>query len=111
MAAPSLLSTAVYFIARLIVSTIIIFVVTKLFHEREGIGTAFLAAVVGTIIYTVVDYFLGGVLAAVVGGFVWLLALRHLYTIGWLKAILIAVVVWIVAALVGLLLPTAVGPL
>jgi hypothetical protein len=34
-----------------------------------------------------------------------------MYRIGWLKAIVIAIVVWIAAALVGILLPTAPGPL
>jgi hypothetical protein len=52
-----------------------------------------------------------GLLAAIIGGIVWLLALKGLYKIGWLKAILIAVLIWIVAAIVGILLPTLTGPL
>jgi hypothetical protein len=52
-----------------------------------------------------------GFIAAVVGGFVWLIALRALYDIGWLGALVIAVIVWIAATIVGLLLPTVPGPL
>ncbi len=110
--AVSLVAAAVFFLVSLIVSAIIIFAVTKLFGEREGIGTALLAALVGAIIYALAYYFLGqGLLAALVGGFAWLLALGSLYNMGWLKALVVAVVVWIVAAVVGFLLPTAMGPL
>src|SRR3990172_12731877 len=108
--AVSLVAAAVFFLVSFIVSAIIIFAVTKLFGEREGIGTALLAALVGAIIYALAYYFLGqGLLAALVGGFVWLLALGSLYNMGWFKALVVAVVVWIVAAVVGFLLPTALG--
>jgi hypothetical protein len=40
-----------------------------------------------------------------------LIALRALYDIGWLGALVIAVIVWIAATIVGLLLPTVPGPL
>lgn len=108
----TLVATAVFFIVGLIVSAIVIYLVTKLFGEREGIGTALLAAFAGAIIYALAYYFLGhGILAALIGGFVWLLALGSLYKIGWLKALVVAVIVWIVAAIVGFVLPTVVGPL
>jgi hypothetical protein len=103
---------AITFVISLVVSTVIIYVVTKLFGEKEGIGRAFLAAVIGTIVYSV-SYFLFGTgwLAAIIGGFVWLLALKGLYSMGWLKSLAVAVIIWIIAAIVGLLLPTVTGPL
>ncbi len=105
-------ATLVTFIVALIISTIIIYVITKLLGETEGITTAFLAALIGTVIYTIVYYFLGqGLIAAFIAGIVWLLALQRLYTIGWLKSLLIAVVVWIVTSVVGLFLPTLTGPI
>ena len=95
----------------LLVSTIIIYVVTKLFGETEGIGRAFLAAVIGTVIYALAYFLLGnGLLAAVVGGIAWLLALKALYKIGWVKALIIAIIIWILAAVIGLFLPTLSGP-
>jgi len=51
-----------------------------------------------------------GLIAAVIGGIFWLLALQHLYKIGWIKSFVIAVVIWIVTSIVGLFLPTVVGP-
>lgn len=104
--------TAILFVVGLIVSTVIIYVVAKLFKQKEGIGRAFLTALIGTIVYTIMYFIFGqGWIAGIVGGFVWLLALRGLYDIGWLKAFGIAVIVWIAAIIVGLLLPTVPGPL
>ena len=104
--------SAILFVVGLIVSTVIIYVVAKLFKQKEGIGRAFLTALIGTIVYSVIYFIYGqGWIAAIVGGIVWLLALRGLYDIGWLRAFGIAVIVWIAAAIIGFLLPTVPGPL
>jgi len=107
----SLLQTVIFFVIGWIISAIIIYVVTKLFEQKEGIGTAFLAALVGAIIYAVVFYFLGGLLAGVVAGIGWLIALASLYEMSWLRALVVAVVVWLVSIVVGWFLPTILGPL
>ena len=108
----SVLTAVIFFVIGWIISTIIIYVITTLLGEKEGIGTALLAALVGAIIYALAYFFLGqGLIAGLIGGFVWLLALGGLYEIGWLKALLTAVVVWVVAIVVGWFLPTVIGPL
>jgi hypothetical protein len=100
------------FVISLIVSTIIIYIVVKLFGEKEEIGTALIAAFIGSVIYATAYYFLStGLLATVIGGIAWLIALQSIYNIGWRKALLIAVVVWIFAAIISSFLPTLVGPL
>ena len=99
--------SVVIFVIGLIISTIIIYIVTRLFGDKKGIKTAFVAAIFGAIIYSIVGFILGnGFLAAIAGGIAWLLTLRALYDIGWLRAILIAIFIWIVATVVGVLLPT-----
>jgi hypothetical protein len=104
--------SAIVFIVGLIISTVIIYITTKLFGQKEGLGRAFLTAVIGAAVYSIMYFIFGtGWIAAIVGGFVWLIALRGLYDIGWLRAFVIAVIVWIAATIVGLLLPTAPGPL
>lgn len=106
------LGSVVGFILALIISTLVIYVVAKLTGEKEALGTAFLAALAGTIIYVIAYFLLGnGLLAAVIGGIVWLLALKVLYKIGWLKALLIAILIWILTTIVGFFLPTLTGPL
>jgi len=108
----STLTTAISFVIGLIVSGIIIYIVTKLFRAKEGLVRAFITAIIGAIVYSITYFLLGnGIWAAIIGGIVWLLALRALYDIGWLKAFLIAIAVWIVTAIVGILLPTLPGPI
>src|SRR3970040_397251 len=102
----SLAATVVFFIAGLIISAVIIYVVTQLFGQKEGIGTALLAAFVGAVIYALAYFFLGqGLFAGLIGGFVWLLALGGLYNMGWIKALVVAVLVWVVAAVGASLCP------
>ena len=108
------ISTIILFFVSLIISAIIIYVVTKILGEKEGFGSALLAAFIGSILYAAVYYFLKpdlGWLASVIGGIAWLIALRALYSIGWLKAIIIAIIVWILAVIVNFVLPTVTGPL
>ncbi len=108
------LATVIIFLISLVISAIIIYVVTKLFGEKEGFGTALLTAFIGAIIYAATYYFLRpelGWVASLLGGIAWLIALGVLYKIGWLKALVIAVIVWIIAAVVSFILPTVIGPL
>ena len=108
------IATIIVFLISLIISAIIIYIVTKIFGEKEGFGTALLAAFIGAIIYAAAYYFLKpelGWLASLIGGIAWLIALGFLYGIGWLKALGIALIVWVIAAVVGIFLPTIIGPL
>ena len=116
-----ILETVILFVISLLVSAIIIYIVTKLFGETEGFGTALLAAFVGAIIYTALYYIFGSIpdlaglkwVASLLGGIGWLIALRFLYSIGWLKALGLAILIWIISAIVGYFLPTlaTTGPL
>jgi hypothetical protein len=108
------IATIIVFLISLIISAIIIYIVTKIFGEKEGFGTALLAAFIGAIIYAAAYYFLKpelGWLASLIGGIAWLIALGFLYGIGWLKALGIALIVWVIAAVVGIFLPNMIGPL
>ena len=105
---------AVIFVIGLVISTIIIFIITKLFGERTNIGKAFITAVIGALVWVIVYYFFGyGLLATVEGGIAWLFALRGVYGLSWTRAAIIAVIIWIVSYFVSvaLNLPTAPGPL
>jgi len=99
------------FLIGLVISTFLIYVVTKLMGEKEGFKTAFFAALLGSIMFGIVTYVFGyGFIAAAIGGIIWLISLKWLYNTGWLKAILIAVVIWIVVSIVGIFLPTFPNP-
>jgi hypothetical protein len=100
------------FVIGLLISVVIIYVVTKLFGEREGLKTAFAAALIGSVVYSVVYFiFDHGLLAALTGGIVWLLALKSLYSFGWIRAFIIALIIWIFSGIAELIVPTGPGPL
>ncbi len=99
------------FIISIIVSAIIIYAVAKIFGEKEGVGTAFITAFIGSVIYVLSYYFLGGIIASLIGGIAWLIALGSLYKMGWLKSLVVAIVIWVIASFVGNYLPTLIGPL
>ena len=66
-----IIETAIIFVISLLISAIIIYIVTKIFGEKEGFGTALLAAFIGTIIYTIAYHFLRpelGWFASLIGG-------------------------------------------
>ena len=100
------------FAVALIISTVIIYYVAKFFGAKDSLATALLAAVTGTAVYTLFYYVLGQSLgASVIAGIVWLLALQKLYGIGWFRALVVAVFIWVVTAVAGWFLPTLTGPL
>ena len=93
------------FLISLVLSGVIIYIATKLFGEKEGFGTAILAALIGAIIFALVSYFIGiGWIAVLISGIAWLIALGSLYKIGWLKSLGIAIVIWVFTTIVSWLL-------
>jgi hypothetical protein len=99
-------STLLSFIVALIISTVIIYYIAKFFGAKDSLTTAVIAALVGSAVYTIFYYVMGqGFLPAFIAGIVWLLALQKLYTIGWFRALLIAIVIWVVTSVAGLFVP------
>lgn len=99
-------STLLSFLVALIISTVIIYYIAKWFGAKDSLSTAVLAALIGSAVYTIFYYVLGqGLLPAFIAGIVWLLALQKLYTIGWLRALIIAVFIWIVTSIAGAFVP------
>ena len=111
MAAVYSASSVLIFVIGLVVSTIVIYFVSRFVGTKRGLKVAFFTAIIGSLIYAMVYFLVGnGLLAAVLGGIAWLLALEGLYKIGWVHALIMAIIIWIITSLVGVLLPTAPGP-
>lgn len=99
-------STLLSFIVALIISTVIIYSIAKFSGAKDSLTTAVLAALTGSAVYTIFYYVLGqGLFPALIAGIVWLLALQKLYTIGWFRALVIAVFIWIVTSVAGWFVP------
>ena len=105
-------NSVIIFIIGLLISTLVIYLVTSITRHRRSIKLALFTAIIGSIVYGIVYLWLGnGFLSAILGGIAWLLALKAIYHMGWLKALIIAVSIWIITTIIGVLLPTATGPL
>jgi len=104
--------TIIVFVIGLVISTVIIYFITKVFGEREGIKYAFLAAISGSIIYGILNNLIGNnIITSIIGGALWILVLKIIYRMKWLKALLIAFIIWGITNLIEILIPTLPGPL
>lgn len=105
-------NSIIIFLVGLLISTVVIYLITFILGQRRGIKLALFTAIVGSIVYGITYAILGnGFLSAVLGGIAWLLALKTIYRMSWLKSLIVAVIVWIITSAIGSLLPTAIGPL
>jgi uncharacterized membrane protein YjjB (DUF3815 family) len=104
--------TIIVFVIGLVISTVIIYFITKVFGEREGIKYAFLAAISGSIIYGILNNLIGNnIITSIIGGALWILVLKIIYRMKWLKALLIAFIIRGITNLIEILIPTLPGPL
>jgi len=105
-------TSIIIFLVGLLVSTLVIYVVTLFMRQRRSMKLSLFTAIIGSIVYGIAYVLLGnGYLSAVLGGIAWLLALKAIYHMGWLKALIVAVGIWIITTVIGVLLPTVIGPL
>lgn len=102
----------ILFFIGLLISTLVIYIVTSITRHRRSIKLALFTAIIGSIVYGIVYLWLGnGFLSAILGGIAWLLALKTIYRMGWLKALIIAASIWIITSFVDVLFPSATAPL
>jgi hypothetical protein len=105
-------NSIIIFLVGLLISTVVIYLVTLVLGQRRSLKLSFFTAIIGSIVYGISYALFGnGFLSALLGGIAWLLALKTIYRMGWLKALIVAVIVWIITTAIGTLLPTAIGPL
>lgn len=105
-------NSIILFLVGLLISTGVIYLITWILGQKRSIKIAFLAAIIGSIVYGIAYALFGNeFLSAILGGIAWLFALKSIYRMGWIKSLVVAVIVWIISAAIGTLLPTAIGPL
>jgi len=97
--------TLLEFLISWIVSAVIIYIALKIFpgkQQRENITGALIAALIGEIIFAFFNLIripFGNLLAIIV----WLYALRKLFGVGWLGAVVIAILIYILSLIVSLI--------
>jgi hypothetical protein len=104
-------SSILIFLIGLLISTVVIYLSSLFLGTKRSFKLAFFTAIIGSIIYAIAHYLLGnGLVPAVLGGLSWLIALKTIYKIGWIHALIMAIVIWVLTSIIGILLPTAPGP-
>ncbi len=98
----------VRFVIGLLVSAVAVRLALKIFpfkQKRESFGGALLTALVGAVIFwifTAIKIPFGTLIALIL----WLYALKKIQGVGWLGAIALAILIYIINAIFGLFLPT-----
>jgi len=96
------------------VSAIIIYLAVNLFddEQKKGFGTAMEVAFYGSIIFAFASYIAGmWWIIVIMSTIVWLIGLGKLFSIGWLKSTVVAVVTLIMATMVSMVLFVITGPI
>ena len=103
-------NSIIVFLINLLVSTLVIYLVTLFMRQRRSMKLALFTAIIGSIVYEIAYAVLrNGFLSAVLGGIAWLLALKAIYHMGWLKALIVAIGIWIITTIIGVLLTPVIG--
>gem|GEM_PF-574797 len=106
----ALVSDVVGLVVAWLVSTFAIWLALKIFpgkQKRESLTGAAVTALVGGLIYWIFHAVIRiPLVSGVVAFFVWLYALRKLQGVGWLGALGLAILIWIINGLLSLFLPT-----
>jgi inner membrane protein involved in colicin E2 resistance len=106
----SLVSEVMGFVVAWLVSTLAIWLALKIFpgkQKRESLAGAAVTALAGGLIYWIFHAVIRiPLISGVVAFFVWLYALRKLQGVGWLGALGLAILIWIINGILSLFLPT-----
>lgn len=95
-------TSIINFFIGLLISTLVIYLVTLFSRQRRSMKLALLTAIIGSVVYVIAFVFLrNGFPSAILGGIASLLALKAIYHMGWLKALVLAVVIWIITPIIA----------
>ncbi len=99
------LEDLVRFLVAWLVSGAVIYAAVKLYpgrQERESFAACLVAALLGEIVYTAF-HLVHLPLASLLALFVWLYVIKKMFNVGWLGAAVIAFLIYVLSAIVGLL--------
>jgi len=95
-------NSIIILLVNLFILTLIIYLVTSLLGKRRSMKLALLTSIVGLIVYWIANYLWTNTLvSAFLGGIAWLVALKTIYPMGWIKALIVAVGILIITYVVA----------
>ena len=105
-------NSIIILLVHLFMLTLIIYLVTSLLGKRRSMKLALFTSIVGLIVYWIANYLWTNTLvSAFLGGIAWLVALKTVYRMGWIKALLVAVGILIITYVVTVELSRALASL
>ena len=94
-------NSIIILLVHLFMLTLIIYLVTSLLGKRRSMKLALFTSIVGLIVYWIANYLWTNTLvSAFLGGIAWLVALKTVYRMGWIKALIVAVGILIITYVV-----------
>ena|SRR5206468_7262162 len=104
-------NSIIIFLVHLLILTLIIYLVTLLLGKRRSMKLALFTSIVGLIVYWIANSLWTNIfVSAFLGGIAWLVALKIIYRMGWIKALIVAVGILIITYIVVAQLSRAMGP-
>ncbi|HDJ89063.1 MAG TPA: hypothetical protein ENG40_00005 [Thermoprotei archaeon] len=82
-----------------LISSLAIYIVSRILGEKEGFGSAVLAAFVGFLIFTIANRI--SFLLTPIAIIIWIIALMKIYNIGLFKAILMAILIYFMLMIIS----------
>lgn len=105
-------NSIIILLVHLFMLTLIIYLVTSLLGKRRSMKLALFTSIVGLIVYWIANYLWTNTLvSAFLGGIAWLVALKTVYRMGWIKALIVAVGILIITYVVTVELSRALASL
>ena len=100
----------IIFLVHLLILMLIIYLVTLLLGKRRSMKLALFTSIVGLIVYWIANsLWTNSLVSAFLGGISWLVALKTIYRMGWIRALIVAVGILIISYIVVTELPRALG--
>jgi hypothetical protein len=90
-----------YFVSVWVVSSFVLLVSAKVFGAKAGFLESMIASLLGSAVFY---FFRGNFLFSLAATIIWLLVLKFSFRVGWVRALLISMVAYVLAWLVSLLL-------
>ena len=95
------IESIIIFLVDLLILMLIIYLVTLLLGKRRSMKLALFTSIVGLIIYWIANsLWTNSFVSAFLGGISWLVALKTIYRMGWIRSLIVAVGILIITYVV-----------
>jgi len=96
------LTSIIIFLADLMILMVVVYLVTLLLGKRRSLKLALFTSIVGLIIYWIANsIWANSLVSALLGGISWLVTLKTIYRMSWIRALIVAVGILVITYLMA----------